>query len=187
MEKNPNGTNILMVCKEHCHSTLKQNLDGSLIGKVNSTMFIHELRSSRGCWRKFSLQNCLFQPSWLWIPLWNQRRSSLYLRRLLKLLRHFDSQLCIHNIKGRSWQRDGAHVRLLTPYGRLVGKVVLSSVLVTISKIDCWIDGRIPTHNRKRRRVGRGRQKWGRRRGGSESIPWVKPLLQLRLSFYFAG
>ena len=29
MEKNPNGTNILMVCKEHCHGTLKQNLDGS--------------------------------------------------------------------------------------------------------------------------------------------------------------
>ena len=102
-------------------------------------------------------------------------RDDDYIR--LKLLRHFDSQLCIHNIKGRSWQRDGAHVRLLTPYGRLVGKVVLSSVLVTISKIDCWIDGRIPTHNRKRRRVGRGRQKWGRRGGGSESIPWVKPLL----------
>ena len=49
MEKNPNGTNILMVCKEHCQGTLKQNLDGSLIGKVNSTMFIHELRSSSGC------------------------------------------------------------------------------------------------------------------------------------------
>ena len=121
--------------------TLKQNVDSILIGKVNSTMFIHELRSSREAAGGSLVYRivCFSLLDFEFLCGINAGAASIrddnHIR--LKLLRHFDSQLCIHNIKGRSWQRDGAHVRLLTPYGRLVGKVVLSSVLVTISKIDC--------------------------------------------------